>query len=68
MTSRMALANELSSEIAAAILTPKERSPRRLSELKEIVLKVHLTLQEMAEKDRTWFNRRYRSETLRPKK
>lgn len=61
MASRMALANELSSEIASAILTATEGSPRRLNELKEIVLRVHLTLQEMAEKERTWFRRHHRS-------
>ena len=49
----MAIANELSSEIASAILTAKAESPGRLDELKEIVLKVHATLQEMTEKGRT---------------
>jgi len=49
---RMTVANELSSDIASAILAANERSPRRLKELKEIVLKVHSTLQEMAEKER----------------
>jgi len=53
LVSRMTVANELSSEIASAILTANERSPRSLNELKEIVLKVHSTLQEMAEKGRT---------------
>jgi len=49
---RMTVANELSSDIASAILAANERSPRPLNELKEIVLKVHTTLREMAEKDR----------------
>jgi hypothetical protein len=48
---RMTVANELSSDIASAILTATEQSPRQLDELKEIVLKVHITLQEMAEKE-----------------
>ena len=48
MVSRMALANELSSDIASAILAANERSQRPLNELKEIVLRVHSTLQEMA--------------------
>ena len=50
--SRMTVANELSGDIASAILAANERSPRSLNELKEIVLKVHTTLQEMAEKER----------------
>ena len=49
--SRMTVANELSSDIASAILAARERSPRRLKELKEIVLRVHSTLQEMAQKE-----------------
>jgi hypothetical protein len=49
---RMTVSNELSSDIASAILAAKERSPRQLSELKEIVLRVHSTLQELAEKER----------------
>ena len=49
---RMTVANELSSDIASAILAANEQSPRPLNELKEIVLKVHTTLREMAEKDR----------------
>jgi len=47
----MTVAKELSSDIASAILAAHERSPRRLAELKEIVLRVHSTLQEMAEKE-----------------
>jgi hypothetical protein len=35
------------------ILTAKADSPRRLDELKEIVLKVHATLQQMSEQTRT---------------
>jgi hypothetical protein len=48
----MTVANELSGDIASAILAANERSQRPLNELKEIVLKVHTTLQEMAEKER----------------
>ena len=43
----MAISNELSSEIATAILTAKAESPAQLKELKELVLKIHATLQEM---------------------
>jgi hypothetical protein len=48
----MALVHELDIEIATAILTAKAQSPAQLNELKEIVLKVHAALQEMAEKER----------------
>ena len=43
----MAIDNELSSEIAAALLTGKERDPRELNDLKETVIKVHSTLQKL---------------------
>ena len=43
----MAISNELSSEIAAAILNDK-KSPQELEELKEVVLRVHSALQEMS--------------------
>jgi hypothetical protein len=45
----MAISNELSSDIANAILAAKERSRADLKDLKEVVLKVHLTLQKMTE-------------------
>ena len=43
----MAISNELSSEIAAAILT-EEKTPQELRRLKEILLRVHSTLQNMS--------------------
>ena len=43
----MALSNELSSEIAAAILAEK-KTPQELDQLKEILLRVHSTLQKMS--------------------
>ena len=43
----MAISNELSSEIAAAILT-EEKTPQELHRLKEILLRVHSTLQNMS--------------------
>jgi hypothetical protein len=43
----MAIDNELSSEIASALLTGKKRTPSELKSLKETVLKVHLTLQKL---------------------
>ena len=44
----MAIDKELSSEIATALLTGKERSARELNDLKETVIRVHSTLQELA--------------------
>jgi predicted transcriptional regulator len=43
----MAISNELSSEIAAAILVEK-KTPQELHQLKEIILRVHSTLQKMS--------------------
>ena len=48
----MAIANELSSEIAAALLLTKKISPRELNDLKEIVLKIHSALQQMTDEER----------------
>jgi len=47
----MGISNELSSEIATAILS-KRKSPRELNDLKEIVLNVHSTLQKMTDEAR----------------
>lgn len=43
----MAISNELSGEIAAALLTKKRMSPLEISHLKETLLKVHSVLQQM---------------------
>jgi len=43
----MAISNELSSEIAAAILVEK-KSPQELKQLKEVILQVHSALQQMS--------------------
>ncbi|HSE25703.1 MAG TPA: hypothetical protein VLB68_28820 [Pyrinomonadaceae bacterium] len=43
----MAISNELSSEIAAAILANKN-TPQELRRLKDVVLEVHSTLQQMS--------------------
>lgn len=48
----MAISNELSSEIATALLTAKERSGAELTDLKNILLEVHSTLQAMTENAR----------------
>jgi hypothetical protein len=42
----MAITNELSSEIAAALLT-KQKSPSDLKQLREVMLQIHTTLQKM---------------------
>jgi predicted transcriptional regulator len=47
----MALSNELSSEIAAAMLVEK-KSPAELNKLKDVILRVHSTLQKMSEEER----------------
>lgn len=52
LSDSMAISHELSSEIAAALFTAKERSPRELNDLKEIVFKIHSTLQQLTDKDR----------------
>ena len=45
----MAISNELSSEIAMALLANQERSPEELNNLKIILLEVHSTLQSLSE-------------------
>lgn len=47
----MAISNELSSEIAAAILA-ENKTPRDPNQLKDIILRVHCALQEMSEEAR----------------
>jgi len=46
----MSINNELSSDIAVALLAGKNRDPQKLDDLKKVVLKVHSILQE-ASKD-----------------
>ncbi len=45
----MAISHELSSEIAAALLAAKDRSPRERQDLKEVLLIIHSTLQRLTE-------------------
>jgi len=42
----MAITNELSSEIAAALLS-KKKSPNELRQLRDVMLQIHATLQKM---------------------
>lgn len=45
----MAISRELSSEIVAALLAAKDRSPRELEDLKETLITIHSTLQRLTE-------------------
>jgi len=57
----MAISNELSSEIAAAILSEK-KTPEERNQLKDVILRVHSALQKMSEEARaTRFKTRARS-------
>lgn len=47
----MAISNELSSEIAAALLVEK-KTPQELKQLKDVILQVHSTLQKMSAEER----------------
>jgi predicted transcriptional regulator len=47
----MAISNELSSEIAAAILVEK-KSPQELHQLKDVILRVHSELQKLSANER----------------
>ena len=59
----MAISNELSSEIAAAILSEKKNS-QELNQLKDVILSVHTALQKMSEDARARrFKTRSRSAT-----
>jgi hypothetical protein len=49
----MAISHELSSEIATALLTARERSPGELDDLKKMLLQIHSTLEGLSEKRRT---------------
>jgi predicted transcriptional regulator len=47
----MAISNELSSDVAVAILG-KNKSPQELQQLKDVILQVHSALQKMSEETR----------------
>jgi hypothetical protein len=49
----MAISNELSGEIAVAILGRKLMSRREMSDLKETVLRVHSVLQKMSDDEKS---------------
>jgi hypothetical protein len=48
----MAISNELSSDIAVALIGANDKDPRRLKKLKEILIEVHATLQQMTERSK----------------
>lgn len=48
----MAISNELSSDVAVAILAQK-KSPQELQQLKDIILQVHSALQKMSDEARS---------------
>ena len=48
----MAISNELSSDIAVALIAAIDKEPRHLSKLKEILIEVHSTLQQLTERSR----------------
>lgn len=55
----MAISNELSSDVAVALLAEK-KTPQELNRLKDIILEVHSALQKMSEETRTF---RFRKKT-----
>ena len=48
----MTIANELSSDIAAALVAAQDKHPDERNDLKEILLTVHATLQRLTEQSR----------------
>jgi hypothetical protein len=50
----MSIQNELSSDIAVALLARGVKDPEQLKEMKDLILRIHATLQEkVAEAERT---------------
>ena len=48
----MAIDSELSSKIATALLTGKRRDPQELRNLKETIIRIHSTLQQLSAESR----------------
>jgi len=48
----MAISHEVSGEIATALLAAKDRSPRELEDLKQVLLLIHSTLQRLTDETR----------------
>jgi hypothetical protein len=47
----MAISHDLNSEIVAALLAAKERTPGELEDLKETLLTIHTTLQKLTDEE-----------------
>jgi predicted transcriptional regulator len=60
----MAISNELSSDVAVAILA-KKRSPQELKQLKDIILQVHSALQKMSDETRGYRLEKRRRESAK---
>jgi hypothetical protein len=52
----MAISHELSGEIATALFAAKDRSPRELNDLKEMVFAIHKTLEQLGDEAPTGQN------------
>jgi hypothetical protein len=52
----MSIAHDLSSDIAAAVLSRGQRNPEKLNDLKETVIKVHSVLEELDHETRSFFD------------
>ena len=63
----MAISNELSSDVAVALLAEK-KSPQELRKLKDIILEVHSALQKMSEEARAYRFRKRTPESTRASK
>lgn len=46
----MSISHELSGDIATALFAAKERSPRELKDLKEMLFEIHSTLEQLKKK------------------
>lgn len=54
----MSIAHDLSSDIAAAVLSRGKRNPEKLNDLKETVIRVHSVLEELDHETRPLFDSR----------
>lgn len=61
----MAISHELTSEIATALFSSKERSPRELSDLKDAIFKIHTALEQLSREAHAAHLARMNRSTLR---
>ena len=64
----MAIEDELSSDIAIALLAGKERDPERLKTLKEVVLRIDMSLRQVTQSANRISFKAGRKNTVRLKK